>query len=347
MRTLSDDVVSDLYLKYVEAVSDDKSNISSRRLFKNDKQYEIHIKKLKEVNGFKVHNLMVKENLRTDANTLIYINNPVESKIPKAFLSLEEFKNVLTNRVIKQRDELTDKKRINLSNRNYNKTSTKNQINVTKLNKLKPGNVVHKKNNKLTTKMVLLTNAVEPVASEAKINTFTTETVMTKFYTNLTNKLKEKEPIHDNKKQLEESNIETSRFFDEILVTTTTLDVFDRIINKTKDITISSSTTDIEKELIRTTLENVTEKYPETTDVDLSSSITDKKTQEISTDVIDNTDLFTTDVKTLGEETVETEQPTTEKEKPRRKSTTKLSINSEASKKNIKQGKRSTLGVSI
>lgn len=62
----------------------------------------MHVKKLKEVNGFKKHNLIVKENLRK-GSPLIYINNPVESKIPNAFLSIEEFKTVLAKRGVNQR----------------------------------------------------------------------------------------------------------------------------------------------------------------------------------------------------------------------------------------------------
>lgn len=52
---------------------------------------------------------MIKESLRTGSSPLIYINNPVESKIPNAFLSEEEFKRVLTDRVLSQRKTILDK----------------------------------------------------------------------------------------------------------------------------------------------------------------------------------------------------------------------------------------------
>lgn len=51
----------------------------------------------------KRHNLIVKAD--TDVNPLIYVNNPVETKIPNAYLSLEEFKELLTGRVLRQRKE--------------------------------------------------------------------------------------------------------------------------------------------------------------------------------------------------------------------------------------------------
>ncbi|CAK1542575.1 unnamed protein product [Leptosia nina] len=81
-----------------------------RRQYDRNRQFEIHIKKLKEVNGFKQHNLMIKGQVRSD-NPFIYINNPVESKIPHAYLTLEEFKEALTKRVQKQRSQLTTKRR--------------------------------------------------------------------------------------------------------------------------------------------------------------------------------------------------------------------------------------------
>ncbi|XP_045778455.1 flap endonuclease 1-like [Maniola jurtina] len=112
-----EEIVPDLYSKYKEAALDEKS----RRLFRRNKQYEIHVQKLKEVNGFKKHNLMIKGNIRTSDNSnnnnpFIYINNPVESKIPQSFLTLEEFKEVLTNRVKLQRNELTTKKALKIFN---------------------------------------------------------------------------------------------------------------------------------------------------------------------------------------------------------------------------------------
>lgn len=343
IRIVPNDVLSDLYLKYVEAVSDDKTNISSRRLFKNDKQYEIHIKKLKEVNGFKVHNLIVKESLRTDSNPFIYINNPVESKIPKAFLTLEEFKNVLTNRIMKQRDELTNKPKINLNKRKSNKTTRNNPLNITKLKNLAYFNIYKENSVKLMTKIELITSStVSTVAHEEISNTFTTETVMTKVYTNFRNIVKEEESTQNTKQQLEEPNIETNRFTDEIKVTAGNFDVNEKIGKQAENIPLSSSAIDVKKQLITTTIGNITEEDLETTELDLSS-VTDKNTKELETVVDDNKDLLTTDVETLQDETVKVEL-TTEKEKPKRKSTMKLSVNFEASKKISKQRKRSTLG---
>lgn len=313
----------------------DKTNISSRRIFKNDKQYEIHIKKLKEVNGFKVHNLIVKESLRTGPDPFIYINNPVESKIPKAFLTLEEFKNVLTNRIMKQRDELTNKP---------NKTTRKIPLNVTKLKKLASVSIDKENSVKLMTKIELITNSTDIVAHEEISNTFTTETVITKVYTNITNIVKEEESTQNTTQKLKESNTQTNRFLDEITATTVNLDVTKKIGDQVENTPLSSSAIDVKKQLITTALGNITEEDLETTELELSS-VTDKNIKELETVVDNNKDLLTTDVKTLQDETVKVEL-TTEKEKPKRKSTMKLSVNSEASMNISKQRKRSTLGVS-
>lgn len=70
---------------------------------------------------------MIKENLRSsddNHNPLIYINNPVESKIPNAFLTLEEFKEVLTNRILLQRNEFTTGKHLNILFQNLKPTTS-------------------------------------------------------------------------------------------------------------------------------------------------------------------------------------------------------------------------------
>ncbi|XP_045505010.1 uncharacterized protein LOC123701551 [Colias croceus] len=108
---LSERLINDLYQKYKEAVSNDADIVILRRLFDHNRLFEIHIKKLKEVNGLKQHNLMIKGNPRSGNNPFIYINNPVESKLPNAYLTLEEFKEALTKRVEKQREKLTTKAR--------------------------------------------------------------------------------------------------------------------------------------------------------------------------------------------------------------------------------------------
>ncbi|CAH2055751.1 unnamed protein product, partial [Iphiclides podalirius] len=103
---ISDDLISELYSKYKEAVEDD-STVTTRRIHTRNHHFKIHIKKLKAVNGLKLHNLMIKEEAASETNPLIYIDNPVESKIPNAYLTLEEFKKALTNRIMSQREELT------------------------------------------------------------------------------------------------------------------------------------------------------------------------------------------------------------------------------------------------
>lgn len=246
---------------------------------------------------------------------------------------------------MKQRDELTNKPKINLNKRKSSKTTRNNPLNVTKLKKLASFNINKENSVKLMTKMELITNStVSTVAHEEISDTFTTETVMTKVYTNFTNVVKEEESTQNTKQQLEEPNTETNRFFDEIKATAVNFDVNEKISNQAENIPLSSSAIDDKKQLITTTIGNITEKDLETTGLDLSS-VTDKNTKELETVVNDNKDLLTTDVKTLQDETVKVEL-TTEKEKPKRKSTIKLSVNSEASEKISKQRKRSTLGVS-
>lgn len=246
---------------------------------------------------------------------------------------------------MKQRDELINKPKINLNKRKSSKTTRNNPLNVTKLKKLASFNINIENSVKLMTKIELITNStLSTVAHEAISNTFTTETVMIKVYTNFTNIAKREESTQNTKKQLEEPNTETNRFSDEIKATAVNFDVKKKIGNQAENIPQSSSAIDVKKQLITTTIGYITEENLETTELDLSS-VTDKNTKELETVVDDNKDLLTTDVKTLQDETVKVEL-TTEKEKPKRKSTMRLSVNSESSKKISKQRKRSTLGVS-
>lgn len=246
---------------------------------------------------------------------------------------------------MKQRDELINKPKINLNKRKSSKTTRNNPLNVTKLKKLASFNINKENSVKLMTKIELITNStLSTVAHEAISNTFTTETVMIKVYTNFTNIVKREESTQNTKKQLEEPNTETNRFSDEIKATAVNFDVKKKIGNQAENIPQSSSAIDVKKQLITTTIGYITEENLETTELDLSS-VTDKNTKELETVVDDNKDLLTIDVKTLQDETVKVEL-TTEKEKPKRKSTMRLSVNSESSKKISKQRKRSTLGVS-
>ncbi|XP_047998290.1 uncharacterized protein LOC125235750 [Leguminivora glycinivorella] len=75
----------------------------TRRFFVNDSVYEIHLKKLKNVNGIKIHNIAITRS-GPDINSTIYINNPLEAKFPHPFMSLEEFKNTLVEHQLKDRE---------------------------------------------------------------------------------------------------------------------------------------------------------------------------------------------------------------------------------------------------
>ncbi|XP_045526993.1 uncharacterized protein LOC123715763 [Pieris brassicae] len=99
---LSDTIINELYKKYKEACTRDGDFVILRRQFDQNQLFEIHVKKLKEVNGYKLHNLMIKGKVRS-GSPFIYINNPVESKMPNAYLTLEEFKEALTKRVQKHK----------------------------------------------------------------------------------------------------------------------------------------------------------------------------------------------------------------------------------------------------
>lgn len=87
--------------------------------------------KLKDVNGYKAHNLQIIKPGRNGDNDLIYIVNPLESKVPRAYLTLNEFKDALTNRV-------------------RNKTNITNKINTN----LMPLKKLLRNNKKITTKEV-------------------------------------------------------------------------------------------------------------------------------------------------------------------------------------------------
>ncbi|XP_050355619.1 uncharacterized protein LOC126776830 isoform X2 [Nymphalis io] len=122
---------------------------------------------------------MIQENLRTNSEPLIYINNPVESKIPKAYLSLEEFKNILTDRVMTQRKKLTTKQNMKLlkkySNRNVNfKRTTKTLDNKVKYIKvIDKSNFYITKDNKVTKEK--LVKEIEPVSDTINARSIITE----------------------------------------------------------------------------------------------------------------------------------------------------------------------------
>lgn len=76
--------------------------VSRRQLRLLNREFDIHVRKLKLVNGYKAHNLEIKE--KTDTGPLVYIDNPLESRVPHAYLSLDEFRNELEKRANIQRE---------------------------------------------------------------------------------------------------------------------------------------------------------------------------------------------------------------------------------------------------
>lgn len=93
-------------------------------MFTNDKVYEVHVKKLKEVNGLKIHNLLIKED--SAKNPLIYINNPVETRVPNPYLSLTEFQQLLMSRAAANKAPTTKAKlqSVNYGPNKYKPTRT-------------------------------------------------------------------------------------------------------------------------------------------------------------------------------------------------------------------------------
>lgn len=82
--------------------------VTRRQLHLLNREFDIHVRKLKLVNGFKAHNLVIKEN--TDNGPLIYIDNPLESRVPHAYLTLDEFRKELEKRASRQRDKNSKRK---------------------------------------------------------------------------------------------------------------------------------------------------------------------------------------------------------------------------------------------
>lgn len=82
--------------------------VTRRQLHLLNREFDIHVRNLKLVNGFKAHNLVIKEN--TDTGPLIYIDNPLESRVPHAYLSLDEFRKELEKRATRQRDKKSKSK---------------------------------------------------------------------------------------------------------------------------------------------------------------------------------------------------------------------------------------------
>ncbi|XP_046970810.1 uncharacterized protein LOC124537894 [Vanessa cardui] len=376
INLVPEDVISDLYLKYKEAITDNY-NMSSRRLFKNNRQYEIHVKKLKDVNGFKIHNLVVKEHIRTASDPLIYINNPVESKIPKAYLSLDEFKNILINRVMSQRNELTTKqKTIKIkSNRNirpkktmitsdkikYTKVININHVNITKYDKIKEKSPVkeiipvlntidvkqtineldtYKMDNKL--KYIKVTRNVhhtdiKTTKKESVSDTIAVQTT-SEFNTSMikptptivnTDAIKKEKSFNETKKQLHEICSGKPKL-DSDLATTVELSVVDTTTSR-NILSVEDYTHNTEEQLAKTTFDNVTKHIYFTTEINNTREITDENI----------TELDEVSIESKGKSNIVL---TSAQEKPRRKTTVKLTEVFQQSKKILKQVKRSTLG---
>ncbi|PZC81311.1 hypothetical protein B5X24_HaOG212923 [Helicoverpa armigera] len=73
----------------------------------NDKSYALHVKKLKEVNGLKRHNLKV-EGMGLRSHPIVYINNPVESAVPNAYLTIDQFKNAMIHKAEDKKKEFNN-----------------------------------------------------------------------------------------------------------------------------------------------------------------------------------------------------------------------------------------------
>ncbi|CAH1634774.1 unnamed protein product [Spodoptera littoralis] len=101
-------MINELYLMYRDAYENEKTHVT-RRFFTNYNHYTLHVQKLKEVNGWKTHNLKVESNAPW-GKPVVYINNPVECHMPNAFFSREEFQKIMLSRIQEQ------KKRFNKDN---------------------------------------------------------------------------------------------------------------------------------------------------------------------------------------------------------------------------------------
>ncbi|XP_063537814.1 probable serine/threonine-protein kinase nek3 [Cydia strobilella] len=98
--------ITKLYELISSAVKDGidlKTPQLTRRISVNDSLYQVHLSKLKDVNGIKMHNIVIKRS-GPDINSTIYINNPLEAKLPHPFMSFEEFKNTLVQQQLKDRE---------------------------------------------------------------------------------------------------------------------------------------------------------------------------------------------------------------------------------------------------
>ncbi|XP_022823422.1 uncharacterized protein LOC111354294 [Spodoptera litura] len=94
-------MINELYLLYKDAYENEKTYVT-RRFFTNHNHYTLHVQKLKEVNGWKTHNLKVESNVPW-GKPVVYINNPVECHMPNAFFSREQFQKIMLSRIEEQK----------------------------------------------------------------------------------------------------------------------------------------------------------------------------------------------------------------------------------------------------
>ncbi|KAH9644431.1 hypothetical protein HF086_000682, partial [Spodoptera exigua] len=102
---LLEPLINELYLLYKDAYETEKTYVT-RRFFTNFNHYTLHVEKLKEVNGWKHHNLKI-ESKAPWGEPVIYINNPVECRMPNAFITKEQFKKTMLDRIEKQKKEFS------------------------------------------------------------------------------------------------------------------------------------------------------------------------------------------------------------------------------------------------
>lgn len=147
---------------------------TDRRYYKSNRQYILHLQRLREVNGLKTHNL---EGLNEGSHEspVVYINNPVESRIPHPYLTVDQYKDAMINRVLDQKKEFT--------NREFNK---RNKLFVNTNKKFKPIVLInHEKSDRI------FSTTARPKQSEGEWNEMYNE-VIYNFTSDILNRLESK-----------------------------------------------------------------------------------------------------------------------------------------------------------
>lgn len=155
-----------------------------RRIFLKNKAFQIHVQKLKEVQGLKSHNLKIEKSLlRNGATKLLYIINPVEAETPNSYLSIDEFKDILFQRAQRDR-QLPTKETKKVTSRK--KPVTKN---TRSRSKSKYVNKTFKQEVDSKVKLPTRTSA-EPTSKRIKINIALNNTAKTRAKTRYSSKFK-------------------------------------------------------------------------------------------------------------------------------------------------------------